>query len=679
MWKSLQAGALCVSFIKSNMKSDRRIFASRLLEQNQETNMPKVSALIAGVLLVTTAAPAAHAADTSLETVVITATRTLQPAARTGDSISVITGQRLDQQQVVAVSDALAQTPGLVILRDGGPGQTTTMALRGAEAGQTLVLVDGVRINDPSTVDGQALIGDVMVNNIARIEVLRGPQSTLYGSDAIGGVVNILTKRGGAGPLAGTLSAEGGSFDSYRLNGAAHGTFGRFDYGAAANYFHTNGISAADARHGNSETDGTGNLGLTANTRTHILPGLSIDLRAYYTRARTGFDDNYLPPTYQISDSPVYERNNLFAGYAGLNLTLLDGRLHNRFAYIATSSRRTIFDSPFYLPLQKDYAYRGTARQLEYQGIFDINAQSQLTFGAEHQRSGLQSEVAGFSDARGHKDTTGLYLQGQTTLFDQLTVTGGIRRDDDREFGSHTSLKLAGAWTPNGGASVLRANYGDGFKAPTLYELYSAYSNPVTTLAPETARGWEVGIDQHLWRGRLLLSATWFERRTSDLIDFFSCYGVTSPACAQRSAVGGYYYNVGHTRSRGLELMAAVTLSETLSLHASYTNMHAIDALTHADLARRPHNLANAQINWQACHDWSFGASALYVGRRFDSAGGFNPLPGHVTENLYIAHKIGEHLELYGRIENLLNAHYEPVSGYGAPGRAIYGGVRLHY
>lgn len=640
--------------------------------------MHKISALATSLLFMTAAAPSAFAADTPLDTVVVTATRTKQLRARTGDSISVLTGQLLDRQQTVSVSDALAETPGLAVVRNGGPGQTTTIGLRGAEAGQTLVLIDGVRINDPSTVDGEAVLGDVMVNNIARIEVLRGPQSTLYGSDAVGGVVNILTKRGGARPLVATLSAEGGSFDSYRLNAAANGTTGRFEYGAAANYFHTNGISAADSRNGNPETDGTGNLGLTANTRTHIRPGLSVDLRAYYTRARTGFDDNYAPPAYQLSDSPVYERNTLFAGYAGLNLALFDGKLHNRFAYIATTSRRTVYDSPFYLPLHDDYAYRGTAARFEYQGTVDLSDSDQITFGAETRRTQLHATTAGIAGAHGHDRLTGVYLQGQTTLFDQLTVTAGIRHDDDSEFGSHNSVKLASAWTPNDGITVLRANYGDGFKAPTLYELYSEYSNPLSQLIPESAHGWEAGIDQYIWQRRLRVSATWFERRTRNLIDFFSCYGATSPACALRSAVGGYYYNVGRSHARGLELTLDAKLNDTLDLHVNYANMHAIDALTHSDLARRPHNLANARLEWQAARDWSFGASALYVGHRFDGAGGLNPLPSHITANLYAAHKIGEHLELYGRIENVLDARYEPVAGYGAPGRAIYGGIRVH-
>ena len=187
--------------------------------------------------------PAAQAAE-DIETVVVTATRTPQPVERTGESVSVITSQDLQLQQSVAVYDALALTPSSIVVRNGGMGQNATVSLRGAEVGQSLVLVDGVRINDPSSTDDEALLGDVLANNIDRIEVLRGPQSTLYGSQAIGGVVNIITRTAADSPFATQLSAEGGSFDTYHMNAGVHGTYDVIDYGAAVNYFSTGGISA---------------------------------------------------------------------------------------------------------------------------------------------------------------------------------------------------------------------------------------------------------------------------------------------------------------------------------------------------------------------------------------------------------------------------------------------------
>jgi len=285
----------------------------------------------------------ATAALADPEIVVVTATRTPQPAAKTGESISVIPAQEIKTFQFVPVSDALEFTPGVAINRNGPMGQPTTISLRGAESGQTVVLIDGIRLNDPSTTDEESILGDVLANQIARIEILRGPQSTLWGSDAIGGVVNIITQRGGDTPFALNASAEGGSYDTYHLNAGANGTSGAVEYGVGANFIHSNGISAADKRNGNPETDGYTNLGLTANTRIHLGSDVSLDLRGYYTDARVDFDDNsgFVPP-FLVADSFAYNTNRLAAGYAGLNFDLFGGLLKNRVAVTATPAARPI-------------------------------------------------------------------------------------------------------------------------------------------------------------------------------------------------------------------------------------------------------------------------------------------------------------------------------------------------
>ncbi len=197
--------------------------------------------VIAGVLL-----PAAALAQN--EAIIVTATRTPQPAAKTGASVSVITGQDLQFKQIEVLSDALGQEPGLTAVRTGGVGQPTSIGVRGAPGGQTLVLIDGIRLGDPSATDGGAIIADLMANNIDRIEVLRGPQSTLYGSSAMGGVVNILSRAGGPTPFSLSAEAQGGSFGTYRLNAAARGTVDLVDYGAALNFSGSNAVSAADPR-----------------------------------------------------------------------------------------------------------------------------------------------------------------------------------------------------------------------------------------------------------------------------------------------------------------------------------------------------------------------------------------------------------------------------------------------
>jgi vitamin B12 transporter len=599
------------------------------------------------------------------ETVVVSATRTPEPLEITGASVSVISADTIAARQTIVLSDALAATPGITAVRNGGAGQTTSILVRGAEAGQTLVLIDGIRLNDPSATTGFALMGDVLANGIDRVEVLRGPQSTLYGSDAIGGVVNILTNRGGDNTLK--LQAEGGSFDSMRLNAAANGTYAAFEFGAAANYYLTNSISAADARDGNTEADGYHHTGITGNVRWNASDAVSVDARVYYTTARDSYD-GYPPPNYSFADTHQYGDNELLALYGGINAAVWGGRVTNRLAVIHSDSDRTTYDTV------KDFYGKGGATRFEYQGGLKLNADNELTFGAEDQRTSLDTESQyDTAPTKGADRIDSVYAQWQSGIVDNLTVTGGVRYDHDREFGDHTSFKVAAAYQLTG-TTTLRANIGDGFKAPSLYQLFSPYSNPVASLKPETATGWETGIDQRFgdWRA----SVTYFERRTANQIDFFDCWGVTSTACSARAAQGGYYYNVDRSRAKGVEIELAGQIIDGLALAVNYTNLTDADLASGLQLARRPHDSANASLTWQALEDLNLGLSVDYIGSRFDDAGHATKLgeSGHL--NLFAAYRVTEDVELFGRLENLSDNKREPVAGYGAPGRAFFGGIR---
>ena len=561
------------------------------------------------------------------------------------------------------------------VVRNGGVGQPTSILMRGAEAGQTLVLIDGVRINDPSSTTGYAILGDVLTNGIDRIEVLRGPQSTLYGSDAIGGVVNILTARGGDKPFALHAQAEGGSFDTYHFNVSANGAAGPVEYGAATNFYGSNGISAADAKNGNSEADGYHNLGATANMRMHVSSEVSLDARLYYTNARDSFD-GFPPPNYSFQDTHQYGKDTLLAAYGGVNVSLLDGQFTNRFAILSTDSDRKTFD-PTLAPAEDFYA-KGGATRFEYQGVFEVNGANEITFGAESETRTLTTHsVYDFPPApiKGSDRIGSGYAQWQTTPLEAVTLTGGIRYDDDKEFGGHTSVKFAGAWQIFSN-TTLRANFGDGFKAPSLYELFSQYSNPLEALRPETAKGWETGLDQGWWDGQVRASLTYFERRTKDQIDFFSCFGVTSIACSLRASQGGYYFNVDRSRATGVEAEISARLSDTLRATANYTNLSDVDLATGLQLARRPQNSGNATINWTPLSGLSLGIGVGYIGKRFDDAGHFTPLSASTKINWFASYKLNEQLELFGRTENLFGDRAEPVAGYGAPGRAYYAGIR---
>ncbi len=645
--------------------------------------------LISSVALVSVLpVPASALSIVPDETVVVTATRTPQPVDLTGASVSIITAKDLETQQLVTVSDALAQTPGSTIIREGGIGQVTTDSIRGAETGQNLVLIDGVRIEDPSATDEGAILQDLLVNAVDRIEVVRGPQSTLYGSDAIGGVVNILTKRGGDTPFALNATAEGGSFDTAHLNVAANGSWNDLDYGAAANFLVTNSVSAADSRNGNTEPDGYQHFGGTLNARWHATDTVSIDLRGYYTRGRDSFD-GFPPPTFTFQDDHEFGDDSLLTGYAGVNFSLFDEHLSNRIAFLGLTSDRRFFGNfgflpPFPFDTSENFFGKGGTTRFEYQGIYDVGDEgaTQFTFGAESQLTTMASHsVFDLSPAPTHGKSLiqGYYAQGQSTLFDQLTLTGGVRFDHDEEFGDHTSWKANAAWHPFGEqATVLRGNYATGFKAPSLFEQFSEFSNPITALKPETARGWEIGADQDLFDRRVRASITYFDRHTNNLIDFFDCFGIVSPACTARAFAGGFYVNVGETEATGTELSLSAQLLDTLTLQANWTNMATKDLVSGVPLARRPDNAANGVLTWTPDDDTTLGGSVSYVGARFDDAFASVRLSDYVLFNLFGSYRVCERFDVYARVDNLLDRHYEPVAGFGAPGRAVYAGIRAH-
>jgi len=630
-------------------------------------------------------------ADT-IETVVISATRTEQPLEKTGASLTLITSKDLQTQQTVALTDILKEVPSLIVNRNGGLGQPASISLRGGEAGQTIVLIDGIRVNDPSTTDDSAAaaLGDLLVNNIERVEVLRGPQSTLYGSDAIGGMINIVTKRGSDGPFRLNGSVEGGSFGTFHANVAANGSAGGVEYGAALNYLTTSGISASDPRNplnAAARPDGYRNYGATFNVRAHLDDSLSIDARAYYTNGHEHFDDGFgPPPNFLPIDSGANNTNDLKAGYLGLNADFLDGKFHNRVALIATSSDRQFFDSASDPATHLNFEFFSSTVRLEYQGVVDLDADDQITFGAETQESTFRNDNFGlfalFSPPTetGHDRLSGYYAQAQTTFFAALTLTGGIRLDSDDQFGTHTSFKFNGAWQLSDWDATLRANVGNAFKAPSLFQEFGPNSNPIAPLQPETATGWEAGLDKNFWGGGLNGSLTYFARETTNQIDFQNCFSPTdAPGCPSRVAVFGYYVNLDRTRTTGVEASLAAPLMDGLSVSLNATYLAARNTATGRYLSRRPHYLASAVITWRPLVGATLGTSVTYQGKRFDDAANFMPLTSNMTVNLFGSYDLTENWQLFGRVDNLFNDRTEEIKGFGVPGIAAFGGVRAAF
>ncbi len=611
---------------------------------------------------------------TEMSEIVVTATRSEQPVDRIGQSVTVLTDAALTRRQSNTVSDALRSVPGLSITRNGGTGQTTSVFIRGADSEQTVVLIDGVKLNDPASPGGAFDFSNLLTSNIERIEVVRGSQSVLWGSQAIGGVVNIITRQASDEAFALNGDAEYGANKSSRLAGNAVGnlttSIAAIAADVGANYFDTDGVSAFNQQRGGSERDGYRNYGGHAKFKVTFNDNVSLDLRTRYADGKSDYD-GFAPPDFNFGDTREYGRTREFVGYVGVNLSLLDERLHNRLAYSQTSINRDNFDPDGFF--KHSFEAKGINERIEYQGVFEISEQWQSTFGAETEKARSRTEGFGGPVARTDSRMDSVYAQLTATPITGLTATLGVRHDDHDRFGGETTLAASAVYTPNEGATTLRASYGQGFKAPSLFQLFSDFGNAEVT--PETSNSWDVGITQRLLGGAMTVGAIWFQRDTQDQIDFVSCFADSTPKCIDRPF--GTYDNIRESSARGAELTLAWQALDALDLTANYTWLDAQNDETNDELARRPKNTINASVDYR----WSFGLSTgvtlTRVGSSFDNAANTRRLEAYSLVDLHASFPIGEQFEVFGRIENLLDDHFETVFEYGTPRRGAFAGVRM--
>ncbi|MEZ5710794.1 MAG: TonB-dependent receptor [Blastomonas sp.] len=595
--------------------------------------------------------------------IVVTANGIEQPREEAGQAISVITGEELEQRQVEIVSDALRFVPGITVARNGPIGSATSVFIRGGDSAHTLVLVDGVRINDPSAPSGAFDFGNLVTGNIDRIEVLRGPNSVIWGSQALGGVVNISTVQPGD-ELTVRARGEYGYRDTLRGSANIAGRAGRIGGSIGASYARSDGISAFDEASGGSEKDGFRNFTGHARLDVTLADGLSLDLRGFYTDSRLEFDN---PPADTL---PVTDTEQLL-GYAGLNLSLFDGRLKNRLAYGRTDIDRVTRDpDPFSF---NPFEASGKLDRFEYQGVIEPVDAVTLIIGAEHEISKSSSFFLAFDPApdRTRTEQTSYYGQAIVRPFAGLSLAGGVRVDDHQVYGSKTSLGANFAWTPNAGHTVLRGTYAEGFRAPALSELLANFGNP--GLIPETAKSYDFGIEQSFLDGRVTASATWFHRRTRNLIVF--------------SASTFTLENIASARVQGVEIGFAASPTDRLSLQAQFSLIDSRNLSREADfngnipfgndLARRPAHTASLSLDWTSPWDLALGASLLIVADSFDDAANTIPLDGYALVDLRASYPLGSHAEIFARLENVTGERYQTAFNFGSPGRAGYAGIRL--
>lgn len=614
--------------------------------------------------------------DTSI---LVTATRHIVAADTISASLTVLDKAALDRAQDMGVSELLLRTPSISIHRNGGYGTSTSLRIRGAESDHTVVVIDGVKLNDPAATGGGYNMAHLMLGDAAQIEVLRGPQSILWGSQAIGGVINISTASPTA-PIEGSFDIEAGSRNTVNSRLAVGGKQGRFSWRIGGQSFTTDGISAISPKFGGVEKDGYRNRSLRGRAAIDISDTISFDFGGYYGSGRVHIDAT-------TGDSPEYAINDEYLAHAGLKLALFGGRLQNRFTVQYTDTSRENLNPLRARPLS--WESNGTNKRAEYQGEWHLNASYSLIFGADYEKSEFRSRSPAASlatplpaFARGQSEILGFYTQFLAQPVTNLHLHAGVRHDDHDSFGGNTLFSAGGRWNLGSG-TTLRASYGEGFKAPSLYQLYSEYGNDA--LSPEHSRGWEAGIDQSLFSNRLTASALYFERSSTDQIIYNGCSsGTTDPLCYVPSGSTnfryGYYSNIARSEARGIETAANLRLG-AISLGANYSWILSEDRSPAGKnygkwLNRRPRETANLTLDYRASMGLELGGAVRWSGKSYDNATNSIKLDGYTLVDIRAEMPITPQLRVFARAENLFDQSYMTAYRYGSLGRSIYAGLR---
>ncbi len=616
------------------------------------------------IAMLTAAAPAAAQETKKVDPVVVTATTVETLAGQLGVALSVIPGEDFKTYQYSTIDDAFRNIPGVTVTQQGSYGKLSTLSIRGANANQVLILVDGVRVSSPTL--GQTDLSDISPDLIERIEVIRGGQSTLYGADAIGGVVNIITKKG-TGPFAATLENMGGNYDTLRNRLSIGGTYKIFNYSLSGSHLESNGQFQNDNANINAVS---GRIGVS-------LPfDSSLSFVYRYNKTDTGVPvKSVFPPPQPIV--PIINPNA--KQQTETTVMSLEGKTRpvewwESRARISRYTNNQGFQDPVDPGFDFDVPFRSQVdvvrREAEWLNSFFIGKWSTTTlgFGYRHEEGDNKGV---FRTAR---SVPSVMFEEQLRFLDRLFITGGFRIEDDSVFGQAKTGQGSVAFVIKETGTRLRGSAGTGFRAPTFNDLFFPdFGNPA--LVPERSQTWDAGFDQSLWQNRVRLTFTWFATHFTDAI---TCCVVLP------TAPFGGPVNAGKARSKGVESSAEVDILPSLVASFTYTYTDTDNLQTNRPLARIPRHSGSAGLTWEPIPRLSLFTQVYVVGSQFDSYGDvYNS--GHTRVDAggtyRLLDQLGwlQRLELVARAQNILNEQYAEVRGFPALGANFLIGLRAGF
>lgn len=611
----------------------------------------------------------------------VSATGTLTDVEKVASSVTVVTGAEIEARQQRTAPEVLRYVPGVHVVQGGGPGARTSIFLRGTESDHTKVYIDGIDVSDPSSGGRIFDFGQLLTYDIERVEVLRGPQSGLYGADALGGVIVVHTKKG-EGPPQFTGLVEGGSFGTFNQAAGVSGSEKGFNYAFNVGHFRATDVPVTPADYAPPGTRRFDNSydNWTASTKLgyDFSEAFSVNAVARYTDSKFRFtaDDPLAFPTVPEDYQSTALSKQLF--------------LRGEAVWRAGSFATSIFGVSYsdtgadsinpVDPTQSAFS-DGDRVKYDWRTILAITPNITATVGADYQNETLHttSEYSLFGvpglflqEVDADEWNQGVFGQLQAEIVEDLVVTANLRHDENENFGGATTWRVAPSYLIEATGTTLRASYGTAFKAPSLVDRFVDFpafffkANP--DLKPEESEGWDAGFEQAVFNGNVRFGATYFHNDITNLIAF--------------DPVGSTTKNVGQATTEGVEAFASANLTDNLRVRADYTYTDARDAQTGELLKRRPQNKASLSLGWTPAERWLLTASVLYIGESedFDRATFAEiTLPGYTVVNVAAEYELNDNATLYGRIDNLFDKQYQVPAGFDATGIGGYAGLRFKY
>ncbi len=606
------------------------------------------------------AAGTARGADNS--DVAVSPTGLASPVEQIASSVTVITSKEIEAHQRRTLPDVLKSVPGLNVVQRGGPGGQTSIFLRGTNSNHTKVLIDGIDVSDPSNLNRSFDIGQMLTTDIERVEVLRGPQSGLYGADALGGVIVINTKAG-KGPPKATGMVEGGSFGTFNQAASISGGADRYNYSFSVSHFRADDtpvtpyylLLPGEVRHSNRYDNWT----YSTKIGVDVTEDVTVNFVSRYTDARLDYTSDNLDfpsrPNPSLSRSEFeqfYTRGEAVWKTFGGQLTHTFGI---NYANLQTDNYDVLTGVNF---------SDGERVKYDWRSVLRVAPGYTVVTGAEYQNEELDNQSL-FAE----EWNRAAFAELQSEIFRNFFLVANVRYDDNENFGGHTTWRVAPAYVIEATGTKLKASAGTAFKAPSLIQRFQdspPYYYGNRDLKPEESLGLDAGFEQAIFGGRAQFGATYFYNDITNLI---------VPSDDFTTSV-----NVGKAKTSGVEVFASADITESFRVRADYTYTEAIDEDTDTQLLRRPRNKASLSAGWTASDALLLTASLVYIGEAADidrSTYADVTLPGFLLVNVAADYKLKEGVSLFGRIDNLFDKHYENPNGFEGTGIGAYAGLRF--